>query len=371
MKLTSKFIQLSKKYPTPSLIFSLNRIKENYREIKKSIKNVEVFYAVKANDNIRILEVLNQEGSSFEISSLAELKKLIKINVPREKIICLNPIKNPDFLMQMNKSRIEIMAFDSTEEIDKIAKYAPNSKVVLRIIVDNEGSDWPLTKKFGVDAADALSLLKYAAKKNIAPIGLTFHVGSQCLNQNNWVSALYICDDIWNKAKAIGLDFNFLSLGGGIPVQHLKTIPEIQSIGKAINKALISNFKSNKGLTRVTIEPGRGLVGDAAIMTTKVIGKAKRGNEEWIYIDVGVFNGLMETIANFQYEIKTEKVGKKREVTIGGPSCDSVDIPFKNINLPEVETGDYVYIINAGAYTTVYAANFNGFEIPKVYFIDQ
>lgn len=371
MILTPKIIEISKKYPTPSLLFSLDRVRRNYREIKQSINNVEVFYAVKANDHPKILETLDKEGSSFEISSANELKLLLKLKIPPSKIICLNPIKSPDFLAEMHKKKIEIMAFDSVDEIDKIAKYAPQSKVVLRITVNNEGSDWPLTKKFGVDAAEAVPLMKYAKKHNIQPIGVTFHVGSQCLNKNNWSSALYVCDDIWKQAKAAGIELSYLSLGGGIPIKHTKEIPTISDIGTVVNRILSSNFCNGDTKARITIEPGRGLVGDAAIMVTSVVGKAKRGSEDWVYIDVGVFNGLMETIENFVYDLKTARYGKKKNVTIAGPSCDSVDIPFQNIQLPDVKIGNRIYIINAGAYTTVYGANFNGFEVPKTYFLDQ
>lgn len=371
MKLTKKIIKESKKYKTPFLLIDMSKLRENYRGIKKSLRGVEIFYAMKANDHPTILEVLFQEGASFEISSLNELKKLMELNVPSSKIICLNPIKSPEFLAEMSKTGIEYMAFDSFDEIDKIVKIAPASKVILRINVSNEGSDWPLTKKFGVDAAEALPLLKYARMKSLQPAGLTFHVGSQCLNKNNWSSALYICDDIWNQAKKEDIGLHFLSLGGGIPIQHLKEIPSVKDIGKAVNEVLRREFKASNGKIRATVEPGRGIVGDAGIMVAKVVGKAKRGNEDWVYIDAGVFNGLMETILNFQYEIKTEKNRKEKVVTIAGPSCDSVDIPFKNVQLHEVKRGERIYIMNAGAYTTVYAASFNGFEIPKTYFLDK
>lgn len=371
MILTKKIIEISKKYQTPYLLFDLDKIRKNYRNIKDSIKDVEIFYAMKANDHPIILETLAKEGSAFEISSLNELRVLLRLGVSPDKIICLNPIKSPEFISEMNKNKVYIMAYDSVAEVDKIARYAPESKLVLRIIVNNEGSDWPLTKKFGIDPAEALPLLRYARKHNVEPVGLTFHVGSQCLNKNNWSSALYVCNDIWKQAKSEGINLNYISLGGGIPIKHIKKIPAIKEIGETINKALAINFKADGFKTRVTIEPGRGLVGDAAIMVTSVVGEAKRGTENWIYIDAGVFNGLMETVENFQYELKTQRGGKRKTVTIAGPSCDSVDIPFKDILLPEVKIGDKVYIINAGAYTTVYAANFNGFEIPKVYFLNK
>lgn len=370
MQLTSNIIKVSNKYQTPCLLFSLDQIKKNFWKIKQSINGVEVFYAIKANDHPKILEILNHEGASFEVSSINELRSLLRLGVDSNKISCLNPIKNPEFLNELNKNNVEIMAYDSIDEVDKIVKYAPKSKLVLRITVDNEGSDWPLTKKFGVSPSEAIPLLKYAKKKGLEPIGITFHVGSQCLNKNNWSSALFVCNDIWSQARIEKIKLTFLSLGGGLPIQHTKKIPTISEISDEINKILAENFK-NKGMeTRVSIEPGRGLVGDAAIMVTSVVGKAKRGIEDWIYIDVGVFNGLMETIEGFAYEIETKQLRKKVNVTIAGPSCDSVDIPFKNKLLSEVKVGEKLYIINAGAYTTVYAANFNGFERPKIYFLD-
>lgn len=371
MRLTKKIIEISKKIPAPCLLFSINQVKRNYREIKKSINNVEVYYAMKANDHQTILRALAHIGSSFEISSLSELEKLEQLNVDPSRIICLNPIKNPDFLRYMEKKGIEIMAFDSIDEVDKIAKYAPGSKVVLRISVGNEDSDWPLTKKFGIDATEAMPLLLYAKKRHLVPYGLTFHVGSQCRNSNNWANALHVCNDVWKQAKTAGIDLTLISLGGGIPIRHTKKIPAIREIGRVVNKTLAENFISQNASPRISIEPGRGMVGDAAIMVTSVVGKAKRGKEDWIYIDVGVFNGLMETIQNFEYELKIGLIRKKGKIlTIAGPSCDSVDIPFKNILLPNVEIGDRIYIINAGAYTTVYGANFNGFPVPDTYFID-
>ena len=370
MKLTKDIVKQSKQYKTPFLLVDLQRVRQNYRNIRKHFPGIVVYYAMKANDHPKILEVLDKEGASFEISSLNELKRLLSLDISTEKIMCLNSVKSPEFLLEMTKHNIKTMAYDSTEEIDKIAKHVPNARVILRIIVDNEGSDWPLTKKFGVDAIEALPLLKYAKRKNIQPVGLTFHVGSQCLNKNNWASALYLCDDIWNQAKKEGIALTHVSLGGGIPIKHLKKVPSYKEIGYTIRKALKKNFNTDHGKPIVSLEPGRGIVGDAAIMVTSVLGKARRGTEDWVWIDVGVFNGFMETILNFAYEIQTEHKRKKKITTVAGPSCDSVDIPFKDITLPEVALGDRLYVLNAGAYSTVYATTFNGFDVPAVYFIN-
>lgn len=371
MKLTKKIIDISNQYRTPFLLVDLNHIEEKYAEIRRNLPGIEVFYSMKANAHPRIVETLVKENASFDITSEAELNLLDKNKVPPERITCLNPIKSIDFLKRLHRSKITVLAYDSFDEVDKIAMHAPGSKLVLRIVVDNEGSDWPLTKKYGVDAAAAIHLLRYAREKDLEPIGLTFHVGSQCRNKNNWVNALFVCETLWARAKKENVNFSFLSLGGGLPIQHNRPIPALEDIGKGIKKMLSSNFKSIDVPLRVAIEPGRAIVGDSGIMVTSVIGKAKRGNENWLYIDAGVFNGFMETIDGFTYEIKTTRNTERKRFTVGGPSCDSMDIPFKNIVLEDVEIGDKLYVLNAAAYTTVYASNFNGFSIPNTYFVED
>ncbi|OGH19993.1 MAG: hypothetical protein A3D74_03805 [Candidatus Levybacteria bacterium RIFCSPHIGHO2_02_FULL_37_13] len=371
MKLNKQIINKSNQFKTPFLLVDLKQVSKHYNNIKKNLSGVEVFYSMKANDHPRIVETLVKENASFDITSERELNSLNKNSLSSKKITCLNPIKSPEFLKRLFENKITIMAYDSFDEVDKIARYAPGSKLVLRIVVDNEGSDWPLTKKYGVNPAEALPLLKYALGKKLQPIGLTFHVGSQCRNKNNWVNALFVCETLWALAKKENIHFNFLSLGGGLPIQHDRPIPALEDIGKGIKKMLSNNFKSADSPLRVAIEPGRAIVGDSAIMVTSVIGKAKRGSENWLYVDTGVFNGFMETIDGFTYDIKTIKNTAIKKFTIGGPSCDSVDIPFKNVVLEDVKIGDKIYVLNAGAYTTVYASTFNGFEIPKTYFLSD
>jgi ornithine decarboxylase len=371
MNLTKQIINISSQFKTPFLLVDLKKVSKHYNNIQKILSGVEVFYSMKANDHPRIVEALVKENASFDITSEKELNLLNKFNLSSKKITCLNPIKSPEFLKKLFGNKINIMAYDSFDEVDKIARYAPGSKLVLRIVVDNEGSDWPLTKKYGVDPSVAVPLIKYALEKNLQPVGLTFHVGSQCRNKNNWVNALSVCETLWELAKKEKIHFNFLSLGGGLPIQHDRPIPALEDIGKGIKKMLRKNFESIDTPLRVAIEPGRAIVGDSAIMVTSVIGKAKRGSENWLYVDAGVFNGFMETVDGFTYDIKTIKNTEIKKYTIGGPSCDSIDIPFKNISLGDVEIGDKVYVLNAGAYTTVYASTFNGFEIPKTYFLNN
>jgi ornithine decarboxylase len=372
MKLTQDIIDISKIYKTPFMLCDLDIIRSNYHRIVNSVSGAEVCYAMKANDSLEVLQALIQEGSSFDIASKGELDTLLSLGVAPEKIIAFNPIKNEEFLKALVKARVDVLAYDSKTEVDKIAEFAPSSKLLLRLEVDNIGSEWPLTKKFGVSIEYGKKLLRYAKEKGLDVVGLTFHVGSQCLNAENWKSALVACEQVWKDAKEIGYDFSLISLGGGMPIEHLKHVPTIEEIGAVINPIIQKRFLSMQPNLRITIEPGRGLVGDSAMMVTSVVGLADRGVEKWVYIDVGVFNGLMETIENFKYDlIVPGNTHEKQKVTIAGPSCDSVDVPFKDYLLSPVSVNDRIYIMNTGAYTLAYGSRFNSFDVPKCYFLNK
>jgi len=363
---------------TPVLIMDKCIIKEKYQQIKDSIKGVKVFYAMKANSNIEILRLLKDLGSGFEVASLNELNDLLSLGVNPKNIISSNPIKTVEFIKKCAKVGMEYFAFDSEMEIDKLSEYAPGSKVYLRIVVDNTGSEWPLSKKFGADSSRALELLKYVQKSKVIPYGITFHVGSQCLNPLNWSNALITTAELFNMAYRHNIKLKLINLGGGIPIQHIKKAPQIDEIKDQIEKTLKDAFNGYKDLELI-IEPGRAIVGDAGNIVTSVILKSQRGSENWLYLDIGVFNGLMESIEGFNYEIVSERelnnLTHREDLIpyiIAGPSCDSVDTMFKDYYLPkDLTLGDKLYIINAGAYTLSYASRFNGFEPPRTFFLDE
>lgn len=358
-------------HETPFLLLDLDVVRRKYREIQRSIDGVEVFYAIKANDHPAILKALAAEGSCFEISSLVELEALQKLGVPADCIASFNPIKTPKFIAAMHGYGSLLLAVDSFEELRKLAKDCPNSAVCVRLNVENEGSDWPLDDKFGVEPFEALPLLRRARELGLAPAGLTFHVGSQCRDAGSWRKAIERCAGVWQEAAAEGMKLSVLSLGGGIPAWHGKPMPTIVEIGSVIRDALQEHCLSAKHGVRLIVEPGRGIVAEAAIMATSVIAKARRGGTEWVYVDAGVFNALMETIAGFTYELTSTRQRPLRTVTLAGPSCDSVDVMMRDVELPEVEVGDRLLVHNAGAYTTVYASSFNGFPPPAVYLLNE
>ncbi len=349
---------------TPLLLMDLQGIKSRYIEVKYHFSQFKVYYAVKANDHVDILKTLAELGSGFEVASSEELKKVLELGVKPERIISSNPVKPMDFIAYAYEKGINRFVVDSFTEVEKLTKTAPRSRVYVRLVVPNEGSDWPLSKKFGVDVDTALDILEYAQSKGLVPYGITFHVGSQCNNFRNWLIGIKKASELWQKAKLRGLRLQMLNIGGGLPVRYTYEALRIEDIAYYV-KGLLQKFMPSLP-HELQIEPGRGIVGDQGIMVCRVIGKAKRGEENWLYIDTGVFNGLAEALGGIRYPFYLERGGELKEWTIGGVSCDSMDVVARMVPLPEPEVGDYLYILSAGAYTTVYAADFNGFPEPEV-----
>jgi ornithine decarboxylase len=354
---------------TPFLLIDSETVKEKASLIGRSIKNSKVFYAVKANPDIEILKFLNELKLGFEISSEGELEILSSLGVEPERIISSNPVKSLKFLKIAVSYGINFFSYDSADEIDKLSKHAPNCKVYVRLSVPNEGSEWPLSKKFGVELDEAAALLSHAKEKGLNPVGITFHVGSQCTNVYNWHIALEKARALWNKAEKNGIKLTLLNIGGGYPINYTKHVISIETIEKNVNSLIYDKFPQD---IEIHIEPGRAVVGDAGVLVTTVIGKACRADEDWLYIDVGVFNGLMESVGGIKYsyivESYTQSRSKKRW-TIAGPSCDSFDVIDKNVALPEPSIGNLILILSSGAYTVSYASEFNGFSIPNTILI--
>ena len=369
MEFTPALIAAAAGEPTPLLILDRSLLRQSYRALAASLPGAEVYYAVKANPHPEVLSILAEQGSGFEVSSWPELERVLALGVPAARVISSNPVKRPDFVERAVALGVDRFAFDSEQELEKLARHAPGSRVYVRLTVDNSGSEWPLSNKYGVSPERAVELLLAAPKAGLHPYGLTFHVGSQCRDAESWVRAIKTCYEIHRELAAHGQPLEMLSVGGGQPVQHLRPVPSLDEIGLRIVRTVDELFGPDAPL--LTVEPGRAMVGSAGALVTSVIGHARREGDTWVYLDAGVFNALMETIEGFRYELHTERRGPRRPVTVAGPSCDSVDTLFTVEPLPELEVGDRVYILNAGAYTLSYASSFNGFEPPCVKLVES
>ncbi len=350
----------------PYLLIDKEVVKGNISTIGRNIRNSKVFYAVKANPDMEVLRFLNSLGVGFEIASEGELQILADLGVGPERIITSNPIKTLKFLEKAVPYGINYFAFDSISEVDKLLRYAPGCNVYVRLSVPNEGSEWPLSKKFGVELDEAVELLLYAGRKGLNPVGVTFHVGSQCNNVYNWNTAIGKAKELWEISEQNGMKLSVLNIGGGYPIHYTKNVVDVETIEKKIDRVIAKKFSKD---VEIFIEPGRSVVGDAGVFVSTVIGKAKRGDENWLYIDVGVFNGLMESIGGIKYVYIVGSRNEPEKWTIAGPSCDSFDVIDREVILPEPEVGNRILILSSGAYTISYASEFNGFSIPKTILI--
>jgi ornithine decarboxylase len=354
---------LKKGYSKPFLLVDSNIIRNKARRFKAAMPRVQPHYAVKANPDPRVLKTLIEEGVGFEIASISELDLLLSLDVPPADIYYSNPMKSRAYLEYAAAKGVEWYVLDSVEELRKIVSVKPDAKLYLRIDTPNIGSDWPLAGKFGTHIAEIKEIIDEAAYLKADLAGVTFHVGSQCRNPQNWRVGIERAIKVFADMRQAGLSPRLLNIGGGYPVRHVKPIPSIEVIGEVVNEA-IANLPEN---IRIMAEPGRYLVSDAAYFVCRVVGTATRNGKRWMYWDAGVFGGVIEVTEGLRYEILSDRTGSNIPWSVAGPTCDSVDILMRDEMLPEdIEEGDFIYIPNAGAYTTAYASNFNGFPLPEV-----
>lgn len=353
--------------PTPFLALDIGRVVEAYHRLLNAVPRSEIFYAVKANSDTRVLSALAAQGSCFDVASLNELEKVLALGVTGDRIVGSNPIKNDQFIRRCAETGVFAVVADSTDEVKKIAAIAPGMKVYIRLAVDNSGAVFPLDKKFGASRDQAIEQLVLAKNLGLEPIGLAFHVGSQCIRTHNWVMAIQECGAIWNTARQYGINLHFLDMGGGYPIQTDPTVPTFEEIGAEIQDAIAEFIPETENL-RVVMEPGRAMTGDNGVLVLTVVGKAQRGEKTWLYLDSGVFNGMAEIIEGTTYPILTENAEAipTHFYTLAGPSCDSFDTIQKDVQLPEMNIGDKLYFLFTGAYTVEYGSRFNGFDIPSV-----
>lgn len=367
LALQKKIEDILKTEKTPILIIDKSVIRQKYQEFGNEFNHAKVYFALKANPHPGVVALLHEIGCDFEISSHGELDLLLRLGIPVHRIISSNPVKNPDFIKSAHQNGIEVFTFDSPVEVEKLARHAPGSKVYIRLSVPNEGSEWPLSKKFGVEVEEAAELLIQAKNIGLEPYGITFHVGSQNTNAPAWETAIKRSKEVWEIVSGENIELQMLNIGGGFPIKYTKPVPSIAEVAAKIKAYLSSSFPHGVGLA---LAPGRALVGEAGILVTSVIARANRGKEKWLYTDVGVFNGLMETVGGIKYPMLTEEKQATSIWVLAGPSCDSFDVISTEAELPELEVGDKIHILSAGAYTTAYASEFDGFNIPSVHYVE-
>jgi ornithine decarboxylase len=375
----SKLLKLVKKYGSPLFIVDHTVIRENYRRFKKALPRVQAYYAVKANSDPEIIKTLFNEGSSFDVASYNEFIEVYNlIDKWREKkkeffiwdrIIFSNTIKDRETLKKINKYG-PLVTFDNIEELKKIKEYCNNAGLILRLKVPDTGSQVEMASKFGAEPADALSLITKTFELGLKIEGLSFHVGSQCTNFENYIAALSITSEIFNEAGKKGYELDIIDIGGGFPALYDSNVPRFEKLATILNKEFSRFFSDD---VEIIAEPGRFMVATSSTLVSEIIGKAKRDNKIFYHINDGVyhtFSGVVydHWIPNF-YSFKR---GAKEICAVVGQTCDSFDKISLAEHLPgNLGIGDFLCTDNIGAYSTASSTKFNGFEGAKILHINN
>ncbi|NKE46586.1 type III PLP-dependent enzyme [Roseomonas frigidaquae] len=354
---------------TPCLVLDVDRVEQNYSRLKAAMPLARVYYAVKANPAAPILDRLSGLGSSFDAASWEEIQACLEAGARAADISFGNTVKKESAIKAAFAAGVTMFAFDSEPELRKLARSAPGARVYCRILVENKGAEWPLSRKFGCEAAMAKELMVKAAAWGLDPYGISFHVGSQQTQTGAYEAAIARVAMIFTDLKDAGINLRMVNLGGGYPVRYRAEVPEIDAFGDAIMGAMTEHF--GNALPEMVIEPGRFMVGDAGVVSSEVVLVSRKAEDDpvrWVYLDIGRFGGLAETEGeSIRYEFRTPYDGAAEgPVTIAGPTCDSTDTLYEksNYRLPmALDAGDQVQLLSTGAYVTTYASQaFNGFR---------
>jgi ornithine decarboxylase len=360
----------------PCLVLDLDVVRDNYLTFAKALPDTRVFYAVKANPDSQVLALLASLGSSFDTASVVEIEQALAAGATPDRISFGNTIKKERDIARAYALGVRLFAVDCGAEVEKIARAAPGAKVFCRILCDGDGAEWPLSRKFGCVPEMAAGVLEQAHRLGLVAYGLSFHVGSQQRNPKSWDAALQASAAIFRDLAERGINLQMVNLGGGFPTKYLKDVPAVRAYGQAIFRALRKHFGNR--IPETIIEPGRGMVGNAGMIEAEVVLISKKSDDDkmrWVYLDIGKFNGLAETMDEMiRYPIRTAYDTDAMEpCVIAGPSCDSVDVLYEKEPYPlplSLEIGAKVLIEGTGAYTTTYSAvGFNGFPPLKSYVI--
>lgn len=363
--------------PTPCLIVDLDIVADTYRRLEQAFPFAAIYYAVKANPAREILAVLSRLGARFDAASIYEVEDCLALGIEPGRLSYGSTVKKSRDIARAFAGGVRLFAFDSEAELFKLAEAAPKAEVFCRIFTSGEGADWPLSRKFGCELDMAASLLGQARELGLDPGGVSFHVGSQQGDPEQWDIAIGETARLFTQLGAQGIALRSINLGGGFPARYRRDVPPLEAYAESIERSLSRHFGNHR--PEIILEPGRAIVGDAGIIRSEIVLISQKGygigRRRWIYLDVGKFGGLPETIGEaIQYRLKTPHDGKPTgPIVLAGPTCDEVDILYEDADyeLPlDLAIGDQIDILSAGAYTASYASvGFNGFPPLKQYFV--
>ncbi len=354
-------------FDRPTLVVDVDRVETQFHALQAGLGHARIHYAVKANPAREIIERLVRLGSQFDAASRGEIELCLSQGAAPDAISFGNTVKRASDIAFAHHAGIDLFAADAEEELEKIAEHAPGARVYIRLIVDASEADWPLSRKFGCARDKALALLGHARDLGLVPVGFSFHVGSQTRLAEMWTTTLDQIAAVWHEAREAGFDLTLLNIGGGFPAFYGEAIDHPTLYAARVIELVRARFGD---VPHVMAEPGRGLVAEAGMIAAEVVLVSRKSDNDlhrWVYLDIGKFSGLAETMDEaIRYQLVTDRDGgASGPCVLAGPSCDSADVLYEKrpVDLPlDLRSGDRVIIRNCGAYTSSYSSvGFNGF----------
>ena len=374
MRMKKQIAELVEQHGTPLFILDHKKLKQNYRIFKKNLPRVQCYYAVKANTHPEIIKTLFLEGSSFDVASYNEFMQIYEYIKHFEekdkdffiwnKIIFSNTIKDKITLSKIKRYR-PLVTFDNSDELKKIKSCCDTAGLILRLKVPDSGSQVEMSSKFGAEPGDSEKLIRQAHDAGLVVEGLSFHVGSQCTNFDNYTAALSITSEIFNNTNGKGYDLKIIDIGGGFPVPYDAQVPEFEKLASLIDSECQRLFPPD---VEIIAEPGRFIAATAATLITEIIGKSRRDGKIFYYINDGVYHTFSGVIFDHWLPNFTAfRNGEKEVCAVVGQTCDSFDKISQSVSLPgNLKIGDYLLTENIGAYSIASSTKFNGFDGAKI-----
>ena len=363
------FRELVEQYGSPLLVLDCNVLRHQYRTLQDALPGVSLFYAIKSLPERAALAALAAEGANFDIATTGEIDLLRSIGADPAATIHTHPIKRDRDIRDALDFGCTTFVVDNIDELAKFEAHRSHARVLLRVSFRGKEVKSDLSRKFGCDPRDVPWMLTQAAALGIEVVGLSFHVGSQSANSEAHVAAVRTCRDYFDNSTLAGAEqLRILDIGGGFPADYSGNGLDLAEFCRPIVQAL-ADFPEH---VRIIAEPGRVLSAPSVRSISTVIGRARRGDASWYYLDDGVYGAYSGQIFDHvQYPITVFSDAEDLSAAVlAGPTCDSIDVVLEDAQLPALEIGDLVLGEMMGAYTLASASEFNSIPKPRMIALD-
>jgi len=352
--------RLVKEFGSPLVILDCERVRVQYRKLRKALPGVDLHYALKPMPHASVVNTIVAEGGFLDLATTGEVQLVERLGVAPDRCIHTHPIKRPQDIVNAIKFGVRTFVADNPDEVRKFTRHTADAELLLRVSFRSPGAVVDLSRKFGCDPEGVLELARLAAELGIGVRGLSFHVGSQARDSAKHVEALQSCVKLMAAARREKLGtFDTLDIGGGFPIDYAQPVEDISRFCAPLRAALGKLPKR----VRVIAEPGRYIVGPSAIGVASVMGRAMREGHWWYYLDDGLYGSYSgQLFDHARYPVEPLRDSEERLPSVlAGPTCDSIDVIAENLMLPELKTGDLIVGRAMGAYTWASASEFNFF----------